>query len=66
MPKESWGHGTVKYLFVLVQQGKNYISQFSFSHPPSTRRFQYTSDHLTTQYNGTTTGDSSQREKQNQ
>jgi hypothetical protein len=66
MPEECWGHGTVKYIFVLLQQGKNNTSQFSFSHPPSTSRFQYTSDHFTTQYNGTTTGNSSQCEKQNQ
>ena len=58
MPEECWGHGTVKYKCVLVQQGKYYTSKFSFSHPPSTSRFQYTSDHLTTQYNGTTTGNS--------
>ena len=46
MPEESWGHETVKYKFFLVQQGKNYTSQFSFSHPPSISRFQHTSDHL--------------------
>jgi len=28
MPEECWGHGTVKYKFVLVQQGKNYTSKF--------------------------------------
>jgi len=66
MPEESQGHETVKYTFFLVQQGKNYTSKFSFSHPSSTSKFQYTSDHLTTQYNGTTTGNSLQCEKQNQ
>jgi len=66
MPEESWGHGIVKYKFFLVQQGKNYTSKFAFFHPPYTSRFQYTSDNLTTQYNCTTTGNSSQCEKQNQ
>lgn len=45
---------------------KTIPQKLSFSHSPSKSRFQYTSDHLRTQYNGTTTGNSSQFDKQNQ
>jgi hypothetical protein len=30
MPEESGGHGTVKYIFIPVQQGKNYLTIFIF------------------------------------